>query len=132
VHDTGSELRIKVRGRGALEIEVTAHSSDTSSSSLFCTVDEESCFYQDACIAYSPNLRRRVIEAVELEGERWTGTPMEVEHFRSSVFDDTAIFPQGSWSLDSAMLVRNASAEWSPATHVPSSLECAGSPGRRS
>jgi hypothetical protein len=132
VHDTGSRLCINVVGRCGLEIQVSAHATVASTSSLFRTVEEESHFYQDASIAYSPNRRRRVIEAVELESERWTGTPMQVEHFCSSVFEDVEIFPRGSWSLDSAMLVRNVRAQWSPATLVPTSIECVGSPGRRS
>jgi hypothetical protein len=132
VHDTGSRVCINVVGRGGLEIQVTAHATVASTSSLFGTVEEESHFYQDACIAYSPNRRRGVIEAVELESERWTGTPMRVEHFCSSVFEDEETFPRGSWSLDSAMLVRNVRAEWSPATLVPPSLEGIGSPGRQS
>jgi hypothetical protein len=132
VHDTVSRLCIDVEGRGGLQVHVSAHAADASRSSLFGTVEEESLFYQDACTAYSPNRRRKVIEAVELESERWTGTPMEVGHFCSSVFDDTAIFPRGSWTLDSAMLVRNIRAEWSPATSASSSPTCVGSPGRRS
>jgi hypothetical protein len=132
VHDSGSRLCIYVEGRCGLEIEVSAHTSDVATSSLFRNVEEESCFYQDACTAYSPNHRRKVIEGVELESERWTGTPMEVECFRSSVFDDTEIFPRGSWSLDSAMLVRNIHAEWRTASSDLSSAECVGSPARRS
>jgi Uncharacterized conserved protein (COG2071) len=129
VNDTGSGLCISVAGRGGLEIQVSAHAAD-STSSLFRTVEEESQFYQDASLAYSPNRRRRVIEAVGLESERWIGTPMRVEHFYSSWFEDAAIFPRGSWTLDSAMLVRNVRAVWSPATAVPTSSECVGSPGR--
>jgi hypothetical protein len=132
VHDTGSRLRIGVRGRGALEIEVSAHLSDTSTSSLFSTVEEESRFYQDVCTAYSPNHRRKVIEAVELESERWIGTPMAVEYFRSSVFGDATIFPRGSWTLDSAILVRNIRAEWSPAACFRSIPESVDGSGRRS
>jgi hypothetical protein len=131
VHDAGTRLCIDVEGRGGFQVQVSAHATDASTSSLFGTVEEESCFYQDACTAYSPNHRRKVVEAVELKSERWTGTPMEVEYFHSSVFDNTAIFPRGSWTLDSAMLVRNIRAEWRPGTRSPSSLECATSHGRR-
>lgn len=132
VHDAGARLCIDVDGRGGLQVRVSAHATDAFTSSLFGTVEEESRFYQDSCTAYSPSHRRKVIEAVELESEHWTGTPMDVEHFRSSVFEDTAIFPRGSWTLDSAMLVRNVRAEWSPGANVPPSLECIGSQGRRS
>jgi hypothetical protein len=118
VRDTGSRLAICVEGRGGLRIEVAARVSEEPRSELFASVEEESRFYQDACVAYSPNRRRNVIEAVELTGERWRGTPMSVERFRSSVLEDASCFPPGSWALDSAMLIRHVAATWRPAARL--------------
>lgn len=115
IHDAGGRLSIRVQGRGGHHVEVTARTTASSESALFGSIEEQSRFFQDGRVAYSPNRRRDVIEAVALEGAAWIGTPMVVEHFCSSVFQDEAAFPPGSWRVDSGMLIRNVTATWHPA-----------------
>lgn len=120
VLDSGDRLSIRVHGPGSLRIEVTARATTSPGSELFRSIEDESEFFQQGPIAYSPNSRRGVLEAVELECPKWVGTPMTVEHFGSSILDDTSTFPPGSWSLDSAMVVRNLNATWRSAVALSS------------
>jgi hypothetical protein len=116
VTDTGTRLSISVRRRGGAQIEVTAGASDELRSELFSSVDEASRFFQNGRTAYSPNHRRGVFEAVELESPAWAAAPVSVERFRSTFFEDTTTFPSGSWALDSGLIVRDVQVRWHPAT----------------
>ena len=130
VEDTGARLSIRVAGRDGLRIEVAVR-ADPAESELFGSIEEESRFYQDACVAYSPNARRRTVEAVAMDSEPWIGTPVAVERFHSSAFEDATMFPAGSWSLDSAMLVRNVRATWRPAEPLAAGAARTSAPSRR-
>jgi hypothetical protein len=129
VTDSERQLAIRVEASGGYRVEVSARPASEPASTLFSSLEEESSFYQDAAVAYSPNQRRRTVEAVELDGERWSGTPMAVGHFRSSFFDDERHFPRGSWELDSAMVVRNVRASWRTAAATSDRSERVGALG---
>jgi Uncharacterized conserved protein (COG2071) len=119
VHDAAGRLSILVRGGAGLRIEVAAREVQHTEGELFSSAVEASRFFQDSGIAYSPSRRRHLHEAVSLESAGWTGTPVAVEHFSSSVFDDVGRFPSGSWALDSGLVVRDLRATWRPAGVLP-------------
>jgi hypothetical protein len=42
----------------------------------------------------------------------WRVTALDVEHVRSSLFDDPALFPPGSVEFDCALVMRDIEHEW--------------------
>ena len=73
-----------------------------------------SVFFRQGAYGISPG--RHGLESVNLQPGRWHMTPLQVDRFDSSWFDDRSIFPAGSASLDSGCLMIDIPAEWRKAT----------------
>jgi hypothetical protein len=151
--DTSSPLNALVGGRlfpGAhhrarFEVEesaerfaVTMHSLDGESSlevvgcraprlpeaSVFRSLEEASRFFEQGSLGWSPTSAPGRHEGLELRSLEWTVEPLAVERAWSSFFEDRKTFPEGSLSLDCALLMRNVAHEW----HTRGVLSCGPEP----
>jgi hypothetical protein len=95
-----------------LRLAVKALPVDEIGGGLFHSTAEAIDFFRRGCLGLSPH--GSGLSAVRLQCERWTATPMRVQHMSSSLFEDLAQFPQGTCELDGALLMRNLPARWIP------------------
>jgi hypothetical protein len=113
VTENTSDLRIAVASRdGSVRLSVSARSSDVLGSSLFRTTDDAVAFFRCGSISYSPTRGRDRLDGVRLLSDRWEAAPVSVDHMMSSLFDDVTLFPPGSCTLDSGLVMRNLPARW--------------------
>ena len=95
-----------------LRLAVNALPVDEIGGGLFNSTAEAIDFFRRGCLGLSP--KGSGLSAVRLLCERWTATPMRIQHMSSSIFEDLLQFPQGTCELDGALLMRNLPARWIP------------------
>lgn len=92
-------------------IEIDAKRSDQlNADSVFETLDKASVFFENGSVGYSPN--GKSFDGLKLETYKWEVKPLEVEHIKSSFFENKNIFPEGSIKFDNAFLMENIEHEW--------------------
>lgn len=91
----------------SLEAKQTSAFDDTS---LFGTIDNASCFFENGSLGYSPDNEK--FDGIRLKAYKWKVSPLEVTSVNSSYFEDTSIFPKGSVRFDNALLMRDIEHEW--------------------
>ncbi len=114
VDESEHHLRVSMRsGDGSAHLEVAARPSDAwPDASVFASRDEASAFFERGACGYSPTTRPGCHEGIELCCTGWAVHALEVEHVRSSYFEDNALFPPGSASFDCALLMRDIAHQW--------------------
>lgn len=91
----------------AIDAEVTDVFDEKS---IFKTIEKVSDFFERGSIGYSPN--KNNFEGLKLATYQWKVKPLKVTHVKSSFFDDTSVFPEGSIQFDNALLMENIEHEW--------------------
>ena len=94
---------LAVEGRAASEMPKT---------SAFGSLAEASAFFERGSLGYSATGRAGRFDGLELRSFTWEVRPLAVEKVESSYFEDRALFPAGSVTLDSALLMRGIDHEW--------------------
>jgi hypothetical protein len=80
--------------------------------SAFGSVAEASDFFRRGSAGYSATHDEGRFDGLELHCDQWTVRPLQVEAARSGYFEDPALFPHGSVTLDSALLMRDIEHQW--------------------
>src|SRR5579859_3591063 len=126
VDEPAGQVRINVTFRdGQVQLAVTAVPADAFISEVFGTLDDAVGFFRRGALGFSPSARAGCLDGVRLHSARWAAQPMRAE-IRSSLFDDTALFPHGTCSLDSTLVMRDLPARWDidhPLTPAPAPAE---------
>lgn len=113
VTETASELQIGVESRdGSLSLAVSGHEATSFGGELFGSLGDALTFFQQGSLGFSPSGTAAGLAGVRLFSEKWDGRPVRVEHIASSMFDDTNVFPGGSCTFDSALVMRNLPVRW--------------------
>ncbi len=86
--------------------------ADLNANSTFESLGSASQFFQRGSLGYSPRFRRLGYDGIELRSFDWQVRPLDVHNVESSFFDDRKLFPAGSVTFDSALLMRNIDHEW--------------------
>jgi len=71
-------------------------------------------FFERGADGYSATRDVGRYDGLRLETKAWKVEPVTVEHVRSSFFEDTAVFPLGSATLDCALVMRGVPVTWNP------------------
>jgi hypothetical protein len=79
---------------------------------LFGSIDDATSFFRAAPLGYSPAEGAEGFDGVRLVSECWDAKPASITEMRSSLFDDQTMFPAGTCTLDSALIMRNLSVRW--------------------
>lgn len=112
VDEPAGQIRINVTSRdGQVYLAVTAAPADTLTSELFDTLDAAAGFFRRGALGYSPSAQAGCLDGVRLHSASWAAQPMKAE-IRSSLFDNTALFPPGTCALDSTLVMRDLPARW--------------------
>ena len=122
VSDDDSLITMSIRTRGG-QMAINLRARETESwpaSSCFSSLAESSLFFQTGSVGYSVTGDCSRFDGMRLESHSWNVRPLEIEHLESSFFDDRSIFPDGSITLDHALIMRNLPHEWHgvPDLHV--------------
>jgi uncharacterized protein YqjF (DUF2071 family) len=113
VHERGSGLRIAVDSPdGTLALSVSAYAAPSLGGELFGTVDNALTFFRQGSLGFSPSGKSGSLIGVRLLSMSWEGRPVSVDHMASSLFDDDQVFPKGSCTLDSALVMRDIPVRW--------------------
>ena len=94
-----------------MQLAVTAAPAGALISELFESLDDAVDFFRRGALGFSPPAQAGCLDGVRLHAASWAAQPMRAE-IRSSLFDDTALFPPGTCSLDCALVMRNLPARW--------------------
>ncbi len=117
VSESPDMIRIGVRSRDrAVSLSVAAEPTTVLDSSLFASLDEATGFFRRGALGFSPSAADCCLDGVELHSTSWAARPMTISAMNSSLFDNPATFPDGTCTLDSAMLMTNITARWSTKT----------------
>jgi uncharacterized protein YqjF (DUF2071 family) len=114
VDETDERVRVAfATADGATQVDAEVRrTTELRGSKLFPDLAAASAFFRAAPTAWSPR-RDDSLEAVSLHSDAWSIEAAEPVRVRSSFFDDATLFPAGSVTLDSALLMLDVPARWS-------------------
>jgi hypothetical protein len=114
VRETATTVSIQImRGDGGEEVAVSAENADAlPPTSIFPSVTEAAGFFSLGATGYSATRQPDHYHGMELRSLDWTIAPLHVIDARSRFFSDPAFFPEGSVTLDGALIMRKIAHEW--------------------
>ncbi len=113
VGEPKDDVHIEVSSRdGQVRLGVDSVPANRFQSQLFASFDEVVRFFRRAPVGFSPSMDGRCVKGVRLKCESWAARPMTVERMKSSLFDNTRLFPTGTCTLDSALVMRDLPVCW--------------------
>ena len=113
VAESADLIRIGVLSRdGAVSLSVAAEPAAALNSGLFASMDEATGFFRRGALGFSPSVADGCMDGVRLDSTNWAAIPMTISAMSSNLFEDAAAFPDGTCTLDSAMLMTNIIARW--------------------
>ena len=81
-------------------------------SSCFDSVEAASAYFEPGGCGFSPGHERGRLDGMELSVSEWKVAPFSVSTVRSSLFEDTRLFPNGSIAFDHALVMRDIRHAW--------------------
>jgi uncharacterized protein YqjF (DUF2071 family) len=113
VEEHGGDYRIDAQSAdGSAHVAVRARRTDQLTGSLFEDVADAVEFFRSAPTSLSPNESGSCLEGVTLQCDQWAVEPLVIHEMRSVVFDDAALFPPGTCSLDSALVMHDLDSQF--------------------
>jgi hypothetical protein len=114
VDESNGRYSIRIdSGDGKMHINLVAQTTQIfPKQSIFGTLEKASAFFEAGSVGYSPGLKEREFDGLELRSRNWKVEPLDVKQVESSFFDDRSVFPQGSVQFDCALLMRGIAHEW--------------------
>jgi Uncharacterized conserved protein (COG2071) len=122
--ESGADLRVtfaSVDGSVAVDAQVRI-AEMLAGSELFADLDRASQFFERGADGYSATREPGRYDGLRLETRAWKVEPANVDHVRSSFFENTSVFPHGSVELDCALVMRDVPVVWHPLESVRATL----------
>jgi len=111
--DTDAEFHIDVTGPDRrMALSVDAAPIEDLRSELFDSVPGAMDFFRRGSLGFSPSRRGEKLDGVRLHADTWTADPVRIRTMHSTVFDNEDVFPRGSCTLDSGLVMRNLPVVW--------------------
>lgn len=116
VHETANDFQVSLASRdGATGVSVDVGLAEQLRESvLFADLAEASEFFRRGSVGFSTTRDGGRLDGVELATGSWRVEPLEIRDVQSTFFDDRDRFPEGSATLDCALLMRDVPVTWSP------------------
>ena len=113
VRDRDGHVGLRVRtDKGTALVELRGHeTTELPADSLFHSLEESSRFFEGGSLGFSLS-KAGDIDGMKLVTREWTVKPFAVEISRSRFFADTQVFPEGSVTLDHAIIMRDIPHDW--------------------
>lgn len=100
---------------GHVHVEVSGRVSDRLPvTSIFASVVAASGFFEKDVTGWSATPVAGRYDCLELRTDHWRVDAFDVDHVRSSFFDDITIFPPGTVRYDHALVMRRIPHTWHP------------------
>jgi uncharacterized protein YqjF (DUF2071 family) len=114
VQEHGEHFRVAVDSDdGRTHLLVEGHiGTALPPTSIFSSVPEASRFFEQGSVGYSVTRKPGEFDGLELRSFTWKVQPLVVEQVESSYFEDQELFPAGSVTFDSALLMQQIEHEW--------------------
>jgi len=103
MHSSDGKIDVRIHGEFADELPAD---------SIFDCVDEASEFFRGGALGYSVTKSGKKLDGITLETKEWKVRPVKVDNVRSSFYEDTSIFPDGSIVYDHTLIMRDVEHEW--------------------
>jgi len=103
MHSSDGKIDVRLHGEFADELPAD---------SIFDCVDEASEFFRGGALGYSVTKSGKKLDGITLETKEWKVRPVKVDNVRSSFYEDTSIFPDGSIVYDHTLIMRDVEHEW--------------------
>lgn len=98
---------------GNANVQVSGVVADSlPSGSVFGSIEQASDFFAAGSLGYSDSHQAGNFDGLELQCENWKVQALQVDSVRSSYFQDTTRFPEGTVEFDCALLMRGIVHEW--------------------
>ncbi|MBQ0151676.1 MAG: DUF2071 domain-containing protein [Chryseobacterium sp.] len=111
VEESSKDYHLAYTSSDSTTLELDAKlSSVFNKNSIFGSLENISKFFENGSVGYSPN--GYCFEGLQLNAYSWEVQPLEIQRIKSSFFEDTSVFPEGSIQLDNAILMQNIEHEW--------------------
>ncbi|WP_407404272.1 DUF2071 domain-containing protein [Chryseobacterium sp.] len=112
VEESSTDYHLAYTSSDSTTLELDAKlSSDFNKNSMFGSLENVSNFFENGSVGYSSN--GNCFEGLQLNAYSWEVQPLEIHRIKSSFFENTSVFPEGSIQLDNAILMQNIEHEWS-------------------
>ncbi|WP_281847852.1 DUF2071 domain-containing protein [Olleya namhaensis] len=111
VNETDGNYEIAFKSDDGTALSIIAKETNTwNTESVFENLDCASKFFENVAVGYSPD--KNNFDGLELKTYNWKVSLLEVEHVRSSFFENESVFPKGSVKFDNALLMKDIEHEW--------------------
>ena len=121
VREENNDYHLDFQSSDHTTIEIDAKlASEFNSNSIFKSLENVSEFFEKGSVGYSPNGNN--FEGLKLEAYKWEVKPLYVSNVKSSFFEDSNVFPEGSIKFDNAILMTNIEHEWKSLKTIKSNL----------
>ena len=121
VREENNDYHLDFQSSDHTTIEIDAKlASEFNSNSIFKSLEDVSEFFEKGSVGYSPNGNN--FEGLKLEAYKWEVKPLYVSNVKSSFFEDSNVFPEGSIKFDNAILMTNIEHEWKSLKTIKSNL----------
>lgn len=97
------EAVVHLRAREATSLPAT---------SRFATMDAASAFFESGALGYAARRHGDRLDGIRLQTHQWHVDPLDVDSVYVSYYADTARYPAGSVTFDSALIMRNIPHAW--------------------
>jgi hypothetical protein len=130
VLETASDLRVAFAGADqATRVDVHVRTTPGwPPSELFTDISAASEFFRRGGDGFSATGDGRRLDGLQLQTDAWRVEPVEIVTARSSFFDDRSRFPDGTATIDCALLMRGVPVRWNPLP--PMSVDAGGGTAR--
>jgi hypothetical protein len=119
VKEGNGNYQIDITSSDNNRISINANETENfQSNSIFGSLENASCFFQNGDVGYSPN--RNKFEGLKLQAFTWQVRPLEVLSVHSDFYENEKIFPKGSVQFDNALLMTRIEHEWKSMKDKPS------------
>ncbi|SFJ62354.1 DUF2071 domain-containing protein [Olleya namhaensis] len=111
INEKDGQYKVAFISHDGTALSITAKETNTwNTESVFENLDCASKFFENGAVGYSPD--KNNFDGLELKVYNWKVSLLEVEHVRSSFFENESIFPKGSVKFDNALLMKDIEHEW--------------------
>ena len=111
INEKDGQYKVAFKSDDGTSLSITAKETNIwNTKSVFENLDCASKFFKNGAVGYSPD--KNNFDGLELKVYNWKVSLLEVEHVKSSFFENENIFPKGSVKFDNALLMKDIEHEW--------------------
>ena len=111
INETNGNYYVAFKSDDNTSLSIKAKETNIwNTESVFENLQCVSEFFKNGSVGYSPD--KNDFDGIELKVYNWKVSLLEVEHVKSSFFENESIFPKGSVKFDNALLMKNIEHEW--------------------